>query len=472
MPIDAFLFTGIAGVRKRRRLEHLRQHLLRDIPAERHNFIIPIIELARLNRGEVEGDLFDLYRTYDDRLKKFRAEVKKFDSRAYKTIKCVFIHTHLTNFITGHFRSWVGSSEYKTLFKGLRIVRLINLIDNVYSCQFEVAREGYPYTLDQLITWRDNEQMATEILAGLLFRGESEFDTSKVVALNHCLSTIESLLFDSKKPEIYVAYPMSKIRSLQGLMDHLGDASITKILEDSAALREIEDEKEIANIARLLGRVQSEFGDVNLKSSIENLQAQNLEYRKYFGDRFIAFDPGTIDEVPLISHLSGSADNPSIKLKHTDCWPQVCEPKARLAGHDVLADAGELEIKSQQVRELIVPVISDRKSFQTSIGRQVRSRDFRLIEQSKGLVAYRPTLGGRWSGSVLREIEHVYRHLRRPFYVIKGCHDGNLDEGLALGWEYGSNCWGEFDLSTQEKRLAAFETAGRMLSKNISDMDR
>jgi hypothetical protein len=171
MLIDAFLFTGIAGVKKRRCLEHLRDSILpADVTRDRANFLIPIVELARLTRSEVEGDLFDLYRTYDDRLQKFTQQLARFRSPDYRDIRYIFIHTHLTNFITGHFRSWVGSSDYDQLFSGIKIHKIINLIDNVYCCQHEVAADGYPFTLDQLISWRDSEQMATEILAGLFLK--------------------------------------------------------------------------------------------------------------------------------------------------------------------------------------------------------------------------------------------------------------------------------------------------------------
>jgi hypothetical protein len=267
MPIEAYLFTGIAGVKKRQCLNYLRKHILRDVPADRVNFIIPLVELARLNRPEVEGDLFDLYRTYDDRLQKFQHELEKYNSPDYNDIRCVFIHTHLTNFITGHFRSWVGSSDYDSLFKGVKIARIINLIDNVYSCQFEVAKDGYPYTLDQLITWRDNEQMATEILAGLIFRGQSEFVTYKVVAVNHCLSTVESLLFDPSKPEIYMAYPISKLRALQDLIQTFGDVSLEVVIGGSDKLKkETETEKDVEklnNVLKLVAYLKKEFRKIN-----------------------------------------------------------------------------------------------------------------------------------------------------------------------------------------------------------------
>jgi hypothetical protein len=194
------------------------------------------------------------------------------------------------------------------------------------------------------------------------------------------------------------------------------------------------------------------------------LQSQTLEYRKAFGLDFVAYDPGTIDEMPIVSRHFNASTAETIKVTHADSWPQVCDPAGRLAGCDVLADKNEIELNAGQIRELRAPIISDHRQFQTSLERQVRSRDFRLIEQSKGLIAYRPTLGGRWSGAVRDEIDHVYRHQKKPFYVIKGLHDGKLDEG--------SKCWGEFDLSTPEKRQQAFALAKDELLKSIADSDR
>jgi hypothetical protein len=202
------------------------------------------------------------------------------------------------------------------------------------------------------------------------------------------------------------------------------------------------------------------------------LAKQNNEYREFFSREFIAYDPSTIDELPLLDKLKWKVSHNSITLTSADCWPVGCTADHRISGRDIFANDTEINIPLNQIEELNVPIITDSRKAQTSIQRQVRSRDFRLIEQSKGLIAFRPTLGGRWSGGVRGEIEHVYRHLKKPFYVIKGHFDGDLDEGTTLGWEYGSQYWGTFDLSTPEKRNEAFQAAKRALIKNIDDMAR
>lgn len=474
--IKAFLFTGIAGLKKRERLAHLRHYLLSTYDpydgSEPADHVIPIVELARLTRQEVEGELFDLYNTYSERLQKFQQRLKTFQAPTYKAIRCVFIHTHLTNLMTGHFRSWVGSADYANLFPGVEIKKIIHLIDNVYTCQCRVAADGYPYTLDQLMIWRDNEQMATEILAGLLFGGTAQFENSKVIAVNHCLRTIADVLFKEQKHELYMAYPISKIRDVELLRQTFPNTPIDSITDAQLAKLPPSVTRNIDNLLRLKSALAPEFPTAMLADILQSLQRQNQEYRTFFTEEFIAYDPSTIDEVPLVDKATQAGDQTSVKLLPSDCWPLICEPAARMAGGDLLCEKGELEIATSEIRELRVPNAGDRDAFWTSINRQVRSRDFRLIEQSHGLVAYRPTLGGRWSTGVRQEIDYVYRHLKKPFYVIKDKHDAPLDEGQALGWEYGRECWGEWDLSSQANRQKAFETATDMLKKNIHDRAR
>jgi hypothetical protein len=466
MSLDAFLFTGIAGIKKHKRLEHLRRYVLSDVPAEHHEQTIPIIEITRLNRGDIEGDLFDLYRTYDERLKRFRTRI---DSQS-REIRCLFLHTHLTHFLTGHFRSWVGLLDPQTLFRDINLKLIVNLIDNVYACKHEVANDGYPHTLDQLITWRDNELMVSEILAGLTSPGKSVFDTCKVVSINHCIETAKKLIIDVGSHSLYLAYPISKIRDLRVLLSTYGDISLSNIDQEVA---KFQIEEIAARFKKLIFSLKAEFDNSHTISEIEQkLLEQNHEYREFFGKYFVAYDPGTIDEMPLVLKLKDRGPETSVVLRSEDRWPLVCDAAMRLAGWDKLAELGQFELPAAEVRELSAPTTSDSRKFQTSIERQVRSRDFRLIEQSDGLIAYRPTFSGRWSASVRIEIDHVHRHLKRPFYVIKGRHDGELDEGVTLGWEFESAHWGEFDLSTPEKRNEAFETAKIALTRQIEDMRR
>jgi hypothetical protein len=387
--IDAFLFTGIAGLKKRNCLAHLRNYILStyapDTGSDPQDLVIPIVELARLTRQEVEGDFFDLYPTYEDRLLKFRNRISDFGSISHKNIRCIFIHTHLTHFMTGHFRSWVGSADYSDLFQGLQIKKVIHLIDNIYTCQHNIAKDGYPYTLDQVILWRDTEQMVTDILSGLLFK-QTQLEKSKVLAINHCLETAADILFNDQKRQLYMAYPISKLRDIERFRQAFGDVA-TACLDDESIRHKVPKQRKYDHYLKLRDSMIAEFPDKSLTEVIEDLQQQNAEYRHFFTREFIAYDPSTIDEWPLLDKVVPSADTQLITLTPNDCWPLVCEPEMRIAGRDVTANVGRLEIPADQVKELKVPTAGDQQRFWTSIHRQTRSRDFRLIEQADGLVA-------------------------------------------------------------------------------------
>jgi hypothetical protein len=476
MAIDAILFTGIAGLKKRERLAHLRNFVLNkyETLGPEHSAgdqaadIIPIVELVHLTRAEIDGDFFDLYRTYDERLKKFSEEIAKLRKNKQPP-RCIFIHTHLTHFMTGHIRSWLGCAN-RQLFDGLNIRKIINLIDNVYSCQREVQNDGYSFSLSQFTTWRDIEQMVTEAIATILFPGQSQFETSKVIAINHCLHTVADAIFSETKPQIYMAYPISKIRDIALLAHKFGNITIEE-LDENAVKNFIGDERESYYLKLLKESLQKELSQQTLGNVIEYLQGQILHFRQSFSSRFVAYDPSTIDEVPLIAEVATLPEAGKVSIDPRDRWPLTCEPQHRLAGRDVFSSADDrIEILASQIRELLIPGTQAAKK--TSIERQIRSRDFRLIEQSQGLVAYRPTMGGRWSGSVLKEIEHV-RRLKRPFFVIKDAtYDGPLDEGSALGWEYGDQHWGKWDLSNANNRTEAFKIASERLSEQIRDSAR
>jgi hypothetical protein len=208
--------------------------------------------------------------------------------------------------MTGHFRSWVGSADYSELFRGLKIKKVIHLIDNIYTCQHNIAEDGYPYTLDQVIIWRDSEQMATDILSGLLFK-QTQPKKSKVLAINHCLETAADILFNDQKRQLYMAYPISKLRDIERFRQTCGDVA-TACLDDESIRHKLPKQRKYDHYLKLRDSIVSEFPDKSLTAVLEELQQQNAEYRRFFTREFIAYDPSTIDEWPLLDKVAPSAD--------------------------------------------------------------------------------------------------------------------------------------------------------------------
>lgn len=90
--LDAYVFTGIAGLRKKTILSHLRKFVLNvywhepslrglnDGQFERQaKYIIPIIELCGLSQSQLEVELVSLGSIYEAHFKNFRAQLDEFE---------------------------------------------------------------------------------------------------------------------------------------------------------------------------------------------------------------------------------------------------------------------------------------------------------------------------------------------------------------------------------------------------------
>ena len=307
--MDTFVFTGISGLKKVSALRHLRRYLLTHYmkkPSlnglegeefdEKAKFFIPIVNLSGLTKGDLGAEFGSLDRIYSVKIADFREDLSTVTGEDYRQAECLFIHTHVANVIFGHYRSWLVEQGYQRVLESLNIKYIINLIDNIYTSRIYIRANGYPYTLDQVITWRDVEQMATEILAGKLFPKQSVFEKSKVLSVNHCLNTVAGLLFDAEKKQIYTAYPMSKIRDLERLSrDYTGLNVKEMILEIEVKEREAEEEdkQDYQATLLLLRTVLKEFCEGNIDVILKELHAQIREFRRFFTSSFIAYDPSS-----------------------------------------------------------------------------------------------------------------------------------------------------------------------------------
>lgn len=484
MTIPAYIFSGIAGLRKERRLQHLRRYILTErlklLNAEDPDFapkaegLIPIVELIHITQNELTHELYKLFDAYRRGLEQFKKRMLSISAQNPPP-RFVFIHTHLTNFVTGHFRSWVGMAGTPTLFANLEIEMIINLIDNIHVCRSVIhSRGGFPLTLDQIITWRDAEQMVSEILAGHLPNPESGLDDSgfvlrksKVIATDHCVRTVADLLLEHK-PQIYTAYPISKIRDIDYLIKIFGN-NIAELPGEAGILErvqgEIDDKRAYADLATSLSKGFRTFSEAR-----QELATQNLEFRSFFSNKCIAYDPGTIDEGPLLSKAQ-NRHRGNIAITRKDSWPLLCEPSLRLAGEETLPEQPSVKIPVKEIRDLQVPTEEAGKpGIQSTIGRQVRSRDLRLIEQSDGTIAYRPTLGGRWSTGVKVEYEHCMM-LNKPFFGILDTSDASPTRASMMEREP-ANDFGRWDLSQSSERQKAFQTAYDRIAHQIEEAAR
>ena len=293
---------------KRRRLHHLRRYVLTqrdhvlhpdqpDFDSEAEKYI-PIIELVHVTRTELARELGQLFSVYQRGLGAFSNKLealKKAPLTPKQTPKRLLVHTHLTNFITGHYRSWVGIVRLPSLFDKdvLTVEMIVNMIDNIHVCRSLIRKQpGFPLTLDQIITWRDAELMMTEVLAGQLFahgayvdQSDVVFKNSKVLAVDHCLNTVADLLLDKEKYQIYTAFPISKIRDIDRLISILGDIT-ADCKNESMVLRKLNPQnlseqkdqaRADADLAVALASQHTHFSDAK-----RSLEEQNREFRAFF----------------------------------------------------------------------------------------------------------------------------------------------------------------------------------------------
>lgn len=115
------------------------------------------------------------------------------------------------------------------------------------------------------------------------------------------------------------------------------------------------------------------------------------------------FDPVTIDDLILIHALNQSASGETVIVRDADRWeltdpPLLCDDRARFH------DGSDRQFSRAEVEEVTV-----------DLNRQVETRDFRLIEDSNAIVAYRPHWGGIPSRGVTAELRFAQDRGRRIF---------------------------------------------------------
>ncbi len=220
----------------------------------------------------------------------------------------------------------------------------VTLIDNVHVVQKRIRENKYDFRLVELLRWRNVETLMTDILAQQViseeYRREDSakypFEHSPVVAVRHPRKMLFKFLSEPELPRIYAAYPISKPR---------------EIARDSGS-----------------------------NDSIDEIN----RFREFLHDRFTVFDPVTIDERPmqLLLGQRDRNDEDKLSLPADAWWPTQ----------------GDDSLSGEALEEIPDLLVSDVKEIATDIGResseidrQIRSRDFRLIDQADCVVVYRPT---------------------------------------------------------------------------------
>jgi hypothetical protein len=233
------------------------------------------------------------------------------------------------------------------------------LVDNVESVHARLLRDhDFEHSLKDLMVWREEEILATEILAKAPLplaggappgAGGAAGHAPRFLVLargrgNSTAETLFRLIFRPQMKKVYPSFPMS----------HVADLPST--------------------LAEING------------------------FRAKIAQHFIAFDPGDVDEKLLADAAIRAAQAGKAALV-------IAHP----APADGAAEAQSLSLK-----------LSDLLTILPDIDGQIYARDFMLVRQADMIISYIPEMpGGKpgLSSGVERELQHAHDH-GRDVYVI------------------------------------------------------
>lgn len=239
---------------------------------------------------------------------------------------------------------------------------VVTLIDDTYVCRQRLTDVGYPYTHHELLVWRAIECGFADNLA------EACGTRNILIAAKHPSITLYRILFQPKVPRLYSGSQITRVR--------------------------------------------------NVPEAHEEIDT----HRRRIHQQFAVYDPLTIDDRLLINHLTAEdtdddAENTDGHVENTDDEMISIELDSRWVcdllglGSEYLAmvpDNGNVfpvQISGSEARALSRPI--ERSSWRNIIDAHITARDFRYIDQSDVMVAYRPRYNGHESRGVAAEKSHA-----------------------------------------------------------------
>jgi adenylate kinase len=221
----------------------------------------------------------------------------------------------------------------------------ICLVDNIETVHHRLhAEHDIDATLKDCMVWREEEILATELIARAM-ESETRFF---IVSRGRHHDTTESFLRLVTRPDmkkVYPSFPMSHVMDMPDVL------------------------------------------------------AEIDHFRAELAQRFIAFDPGDVDEKLLLDRALAAAANGEDWVAATahPVGTAQTEPPLRVSVREVLDIAGDID-------------------------GQIYMRDFKLIDQSDMICSYIPELPGGLPGlssGVERELQHAFEHTKEVYVVWK-----------------------------------------------------
>lgn len=273
----------------------------------------------------------------------------------------------------------------------------VNVIDNIYSTQGRLSSE-HLFTLKEMLVWRNVELMQTDQLAAQ-YASSSIADNFRLtdnhaaqypnplslsLSARQSLRTLHRLVFEPQVHRVYLSYPISEPRRI---LDDKGDESL---------MREINS------------------------------------FRDFMEEEFAVFDPVCIDERPLKfkGDHPAPADGGPVKFAENDFWPFDTAQIEKMLSNEVLS--GDISLSWIEIQE----VIREKNHSEIAsakiggpIDAQIRRRDYRLIDQSDGVLIYRPTYQQKkWSrGGTNSEYAYAVKQGKPVVIIVDRLEDGDVN---------------------------------------------
>jgi hypothetical protein len=375
--VKVILFGGISGSNKFACVSRLRDYLIKqhasDLQIENADVdpksAIPIYEIPPPGISFLNSDWRNTLDAINKNLPKEFGKVKA-HLKGARRIKLVFAHTHLTYFLQGTIRSWLSAIPFsEVITEPLELERIVVLTDNVFYHQHETTTKKTHISISDLSAWREAELLLADVLSSET-KGLRGLDYKvDLISVHQPLQSLAEIVLNRKK-RVYLAFPITEARRWQ-----------------------YDDEKRDPEKA-------------------QKYLSQNLVFRKKMSDHFLAFDPSAIDEV-LYHHNDNAAfkEHPAtISIAHEELWPWIVEPELTILGKkrdSVTVSTRELQDFLHQYSIRSVGYTDGIKDKKSEGYRAIHNRDFRLIDQSKAVIFFRPTVKGYWSNGVRQELEYA-----------------------------------------------------------------
>jgi adenylate kinase len=202
--VRAFI-TGQVGVDKGPYLEALKAE------ASRNGFDVEVCHVGRMMYAEAPdvppGRILNLPIT---RLNALRRSVFKEILRIADNKEHVIVNSHAT-FRWHH--GLFAAFDFDQI-KALRADSYVTLLDNAESVHQRLMRDHeLDHTLKDIMVWREEELLATEIIANII-SGYGHFFMMSRGRKQMTVKTLFALLFQPKRKRVYLSFPMSHVMDL------------------------------------------------------------------------------------------------------------------------------------------------------------------------------------------------------------------------------------------------------------------